>query len=500
MSDTPQTPEIPEPPPEPPKEQASRIGVDSWVAEAEGRRSRTPAALLGRGWELTPDSVKLLGFVAIAASLPYWLLTSEGDLFNFGLFTMLYVGLGLGLNVPVGFAGLLDLGYVAFFGIGAYAYALLSSSYYGIHWPGEATIPIAMAAAAIPAVFLGFSARRLLGDYLAIVTLFFAQAFLVFTNVANPTIAGKGVTGGANGIPNLDPLTFFGYSLTTTKQLYFFLLGAVAVVAGGLYLANQSRTGRAWRALREDPLAAEVMGIPVNRLKILAFVFGAAVAGLFGAVYAAIITAAVSTNFGIGVLILLYAIVILGGFGSIAGVFVGAFVINCTFEFLEPQTDHPSFKRWLFYGTIVLLVLLMKPWYRGALVIAGTVAFGFAAHAVVAATTAASWTSGHPLSADSPRVGSAIRDWVVIPSTSHGNFDNFLYIGLVLAIMVVASLKGWWRLIALAPTLYLLAVVWENVLAQSPAVTALILFGVMLICLMAVRPQGLLGTARVEIV
>jgi ABC-type branched-subunit amino acid transport system permease subunit len=495
-----ETPDIPQPPPEPEPEQASRIGVDSWVAESEARRSRSPAALLARGLESTPDALKLLAFIGLAASLPYWLLGSEGDLFTFGLFTLLYVGLGLGLNVTVGFAGLLDLGYVAFFGIGAYAYAELSSGYYGIHWPAEATIPIAMLAAAIPAVVLGFSARRLLGDYLAIVTLFFAQAFLVFTNVANPTVAGKGLTGGANGIPQLDPLTFFGNKITSTKGLYFFLLGAVAVVAAALYLANQSRTGRAWRALREDPLAAEVMGIPVNRLKILAFVFGAAVAGLFGAIYAAILTAAVSTNFGIGVLIILYAIVILGGFGSIAGVFVGAMVINVSFEFLEPQTDHPSFKRWLFYGTIVLLIALLKPWYRPVLILAGTVAFGFAAHAVVAATTAASWTSGRPVSPDSRSVATAIRDWVVIPGTSHGNFNNFLYIGLVLAIMLVASLKGWWRTIALAPTLYLLAVVWENVLTESPGVTALILFGVMLIALMAARPQGLLGTARVEIV
>lgn len=488
-----ETPDIPQPPEEDPK--TTGIGVDSWVAEAERRHARTPAALLARGWDASPDALKLLLFAGLAASLPYWLLSSEGDLFNFGLFTLLYIGLGLGLNVPVGFAGLLDLGYVAFFGIGAYAYAELSSGYYGIHWPAEATIPIAMLAAALVGAVLGFSSRRLLGDYLAIVTLFFAQAFLVFTNTANPTVAGKGFTGGANGIPQLDPLTLFGYQFTTTKQQYFFLVVVVALVAAALYLANQSRTGRAWRALREDPLAAEVMSIPVNRLKILAFVFGAAVAGLFGAVYAAILTAAVSTNFNIGVLIILYAIVILGGFGSIAGVFLGAIVINVSFEFLAPQTDHPGFKRWLFYGLILLLVALLKPWFRPVLVFAWMVAFGFAVHAVVASVAGPAWTSGHP------QAGAGwITHWVVIPRASHGNFDNFLYIGLVLAIMLVASLKGWWRMLVLGPTLYLTAVVWENVLTQNPGVTALILFGVMLIGLMAVRPQGLLGTARVEIV
>ncbi len=290
-------------------------------------------------------------------------------------------------------------------------------------------------------------------------------------------------------------MTFFGYKLTSTKQLYFFLLIVVTLLATALYFANQSRTGRAWRALREDPLAAEVMSIPVNRLKILAFVFGAAVAGLCGAIYAGIYTAAVSTNFSVSVLIVIYAIVILGGFGSIAGVFVGAIVINCTFEFLEPQNDHPEVKRWLFYGTIVLLIALMKPWLKPVLVLAGTIGFGFVVHAIVAATTAASWTSGTPVS------GAAwLAHWAVIPRGDHGNFDNYVYIGLVVTIVCTASLKGWWRTIALVPTLYLTALAWENLLAQNGGITAFILFGAMLIGLMAARPQGLLGTARVEIV
>jgi len=119
----------------------------------------------------------------------------------------------------------------------------------------------------------------------------------------------------------------------------------------------------------------------------------------------------------------------------------------------------------------------------------------FAVHAIVAAKAGDAWTTGKPISG-----AGWIAHWAVLPHLSHGNFDNVLYIGLVLAILLVASLKGWWRDLALAPTLYLTVLVWENVLTASPAVTALILFGVMLIVLMAVRPQGLLGTARVEIV
>jgi len=498
MSDTPDTPGPPEPPPEPQSsaESGPKIGVDSWVASHGGRSGRSgPIGSISRAWESIPDVARFLAFVAIALSLPFWLLKSEGDLFNFGLFTLLFIGMGLGLNVDVGFAGLLDLGYVAAFGIGGYAYALLSSGYYGIHWPAEVVIPIAMLAAVIPAAVLGFSARRLLGDYLAIVTLFFAEAFLVFTNVSNPTIFGKGITGGANGIPQADPLTFFGYQLTSSKQLYFFLVGAVALVAAALYFANQSRTGRAWRASREDPLAAEVMSIPVNRLKILAFIFSWAVAGLFGAIYVAILTSAVSTNYSIGLLITIYAVIILGGLGSIAGVFVGAIIINCVFVFLEPQTDHPEAKRWIFYGVIILLVATLKPWYKAVVLCVGTIASGFIVHAIVSATAGSAWTSGKTVAG-----AGWLSHWVVIPKVSHGNVNNLLYIGLVVAVVLVAMLKGWWRIIALGPTIYLAAVVWENVLTENPGVTAFILFGAMLVGLMIKRPQGLLGTARVEIV
>jgi ABC-type branched-subunit amino acid transport system permease subunit len=496
MSETPDTPDVP--PPGDPAE--ARIGVDSWVATAEGRRARGrgPVGFLARGWDRSPDSGKLLVFLGLASTLPFW--TSEGDLFNFGFFTLLYVALGLGLNVVVGFTGLLDLGYVAYFGVGAYAYALLSSSHYGIHWPAEATIPISMGTAAVVGLALGATSRRLQGDYYAIVTLFFLQAFAAFTNTANPTVHGVGLTGGPNGIAGLDPLNFFGYTLNSTKQYYFFLLIVVVLVAAALHFINQSRTGRAWRALREDPLAAEVLSVPVNRLKLLAVVIGAATAGLCGTIFAASFTAVTAGSFGVSLVILLYAIIILGGLGSIAGVILGGFVINISAEFLAPQNDHPDVKRWLFYGTIVLIVALIKPWYRAGLVLGGTVAFGYAVHAIVSATTANTWTSGVPVAAGSRSITEGIQGFVVMPQVGHGNVTTCLYIGLVLAAVVARSLNGWWRLAALVPTLYLTAMVWENILARNPSVTALILFGAMLIALMTVRPQGLLGTARVEIV
>ena len=143
-------------------------------------------------------------FIAVASTLPFWLNT--GDLFAYGLFTLLYATLGLGLNVVVGFAGLLDLGYVAYFGIGAYGYAIVSSQHYGIHWPTLASLPAVAIFTGLIGLLLGLTSRRLIGDYFAIVTLFFLQAFLVFTNTANPVIHGVGLTGGSSGIGNVDPL------------------------------------------------------------------------------------------------------------------------------------------------------------------------------------------------------------------------------------------------------------------------------------------------------
>ncbi|MDX6480894.1 MAG: branched-chain amino acid transport system permease protein [Gaiellaceae bacterium] len=484
MNDSPNTPDG-----------EARIGVDSWVAEAEERqaRGRGLKGYLRIGWERTPDPVKLIVFLGFAASLPFWL--SEGDLYSFALLTMLYLVLGLGLNVVVGFAGLLDLGYVAFYGIGAYAYAELSSDHYGLHWPAEVSIPLVMIGTAFAGLVLGFSSRRLLGDYLAIVTLFFGQAFLVFANTSDPVIAGVDVTGGSNGIANIDKLTFFGYHLNSSKQEFFFTLIVFVVLLTALHFVNQSRTGRAWRALREDPLAAAALTIPVNRLKLTAFALGASIAGLAGCMLAAIQGSVVATNFTTTVLIIIYAVVILGGLGSLAGTILGAIVINVSYYYLAPQNDHPDIKRWLFYGTVLLFAALIKPFWKGIAVLAGTIAFGLLAHAVVAEWAGRSWTSGHPISG-----GKWLADWVVIPRVSHGNFNNYLYIGLVLAIILCLSVRGWWRLALLPPILYLVAVVWENVLLLNSGITALLLFGAMLVALMTVRPQGLLGTSRVEIV
>jgi branched-chain amino acid transport system permease protein len=473
-----------------------RVGVDDWVASHEDRlEERTGFAGLARKIDdRVPAWARLALFAGLAASLPLWM--GRGDLFVYGIFTLVYILLGLGLNVVVGYAGLLDLGYVAFFGFGAYFYALLSSEQYGIHWPSAISFPVVVLSTALLGLVLGIPSRRLLGDYLAIVTLFFGQAFVVFVNAANPTVAGTGLTGGPNGIADIDPNDVFGYEIVSRTQQFYFLLVVVLALLGGLHFLSESRTGRAWRALREDPLAAEAMSIPVNRLKLMAFAFGAGIAGLTGCIFAAVLTAVTSGNFALPILITIYAIVILGGIGSLSGVVIGAIVINVSFQFLAPENPQNN-ARILFYAVIVLvLVLGMRPWWRLGAVLGGTLVFGFAAHALATALSP-SWTAGAVV--EGGRFGDVISDWVIIP-VGHDRFANVTYLALVVAILALTKIRGWWRTGLIVPTVYLAAIVWETSFVEQPAVARWILFGALLVVLMTVRPQGLLGTPRVEIV
>jgi ABC-type branched-subunit amino acid transport system permease subunit len=489
-TDNPDVPEVPDAVDRP------RVGVDEWVAHVEERRDRYTglSGFLRRVLTATPPPARLAVFVAFAASLPLWM--GRGDLFSYGIFTLLYALLGLGLNVVVGYAGLLDLGYVAFFGFGAYFYAELSSEQYGIHWPATISVPVVVVATALLGLALGLSSRRLLGDYLAIVTLFFGQAFVVFVNVANPTVAGKGLTGGPNGIADIDPLTFFGYELTSRTQQFYFLLISVVAVLVSLHFLSESRTGRAWRALREDPLAAEAMTIPVKRLKLMAFAFGAGIAGLAGCIFGSVLTAVTAGNFDLPLLITIYTVVILGGLGSLTGVVLGAIVINVSFQFLAPENAQDN-ARLLFYAVILLLLALsVKPLWRFAAVVAGTIAFGFVTQLIVEAV-APSWTGGPVV--EGGRFAGIVEDWVVITPPGHGRFGSWAYVTLVVAILVLTRLPSRIRTFALGPVVYLAAVVWENSFVEQPAVARWILFGALLMTLMTIRPQGLLGTPRVEV-
>jgi ABC-type branched-subunit amino acid transport system permease subunit len=470
----------------------ARIGQDEWVAQSGERRDRGPG-LRGRlsraadrvGWWPRLAAVTLLGIVIGQ-------LLTNVNLQSVAFNSLLYALLALGLNIAVGWAGLLDLGYIAFFGFGAYGFAILSSTppggSGGRHLPAIESIPIVLVAAGVVGVIIGLIALRLAGDYLAIVTLFVGQAFVEFVNNVDP-----GTFGGVNGLFGLDPLHSFGLQAVTPITYYYVALVMVALVAGILHLLDTSRTGRAWRALRDDPLAAEAMTIPVNKLKVMAFSFGAIVGALAGTLFAAEQATVFPTNFTANILILIYACLVLGGVGSIAGAILGGIVVTVAEQMLSSPTD----AAYLFYGLILLaLIVKIRPWRRLGAVLAGIVALGFAAHAIASAISSSA-VAGSPGSTG--WIGSAVRDWVIVPSSA-ATYGNVLFVVLVCALVAIVRLEGIRRLLVVVPTVYIAACCWESRLIVNPSITTQIMIGAVLIVTMAARPNGLLGSRRVELV
>jgi ABC-type branched-subunit amino acid transport system permease subunit len=471
-----------------------RIGVDEWVAQSADRRAqgsglqRILAPVTERvGWWQRLALVTVLG-------LAFGVLTSNVNFLTVGFNSLLYVILSLGLNIAVGWAGLLDLGYVAFFGFGAYGYALFSSTALGTGGTGGAhlaayeTIPIVLVAAGIAGVIIGLIAMRLEGDYLAIVTLFVGEAFVEVVNNVDP-----GTLGGVNGIFGLDSFHGFGATITTPRGYYYLALVIAAILAGILHLLDTSRTGRAWRAVRDDPLAAQAMTIPVNKVKVMAFSFGAIVGALGGILFAAEQTSVFPTNFTSTTLILIYACLVLGGLGSIAGAIAGGILVTVAEQMLSSPTD----ASYLFYGLVLLaLVTRIRPWRYLAAVLVGIVVFGFAANAMVGAVSSSA-VAGSPGSGG--WIGSAVNNWVIVPADAT-SFGNVLFVLVICALIALVRLQGTRRLLLVVPTVYLAACCWESRLIVNPSITTQIMIGAILIVTMAARPNGLLGTPRVEMV
>lgn len=268
----------------------------------------------------------------------------------------LFVLLGLGLNIVVGFAGLLDLGYVGFYAIGAYVVAIFTSPNYPFHWSFWVAIPLAMAAAAGAGTLLGIPVLRLRGDYLAIVTLGFGEIIRIIFKF-NP------LTGGPQGVLNVAPpnitLPFVNFAVgfsssTPFWYLIFFACILVALVAARL---NDSRLGRSWTAMREDEDATEAMGVDTTRIKLLAFGAGAFFAGLGGAVYASRQQHIFPDDFTLLVSINALALIIIGGLGSIPGVIIGSIVLIGLPEVLRPITDY----RLLAYAALLVVMMLVRP-------------------------------------------------------------------------------------------------------------------------------------------
>ena len=277
----------------------------------------------------------------------------------------IYVLMGLGLNIVVGFAGLLDLGYVAFFAVGAYFLALFSganlvtslgatqSPAFSVDFSFYGALPIVVIIAALIGMMIGAPVLRLRGDYLAIVTLGFGEIarILVTSN------ALRNFTGGAQGLRDVTNASLFGIDLQSPQNFYYLVLALVLV---GVYVSlrlQNSRTGRAWAAMREDEQVAEAMGVSTTRYKLLAFAMGGAIGSFAGALLAVQVGTVQPDTFQVLVSITALAVVILGGMGSIRGVILGALALVGIPELLAEFEEF----RLLVYGAVIIAIMILKP-------------------------------------------------------------------------------------------------------------------------------------------
>ena len=305
---------------------------------------------------------------------------------------LLYVLLALGLNIVVGYAGLLDLGYVAFFAIGAYMYGLLNSPHLtdtfpviaamfpaGMHAPLWVVIPAAAGIAGIFGVLLGAPTLRLRGDYLAIVTLGFGEIIRVFLNNLDHPV---NITNGPKGLNQIDSISFFGLELgkkievggfeVASVSLYYYLF--LTLVLFSIVISHRlqlSRVGRAWMAIREDEIAAEAMGINTRNLKLLAFGMGATFGGVSGAMFASFQGFISPESFSLMESVMIVAMVVLGGIGHLPGVILGAVLLSALPEVLryvagplQSMTDgrlDSAILRQLLIAVAMVSIMLMRP-------------------------------------------------------------------------------------------------------------------------------------------
>ncbi|MDH4133252.1 MAG: ABC transporter ATP-binding protein [Gammaproteobacteria bacterium] len=295
-------------------------------------------------------------------------------------FALLYIMLALGLNIVVGYAGLLDLGYIAFYAVGAYLYALLASPQFGVHWPVWAVIPLGAVLAAGFGVLLGTPTLKLRGDYLAIVTLGFGEIIRIFLNNLNTPV---NITNGPQGISLIDPIAVAGFSLGESHTLlgltfpatygyyYLFLALTAAIIFVSIRLQD-SRIGRAWVAIREDEVAAAAMGINTRNIKLLAFAMGASFGGISGGLFAGFQGFVSPESFTLFESIIVLCMVVLGGMGNIAGVILGALLLTIFPEALRYLGElqqmlfgrvwvDPNNLRMLVFGIALVVIMIFRP-------------------------------------------------------------------------------------------------------------------------------------------
>ncbi len=319
----------------------------------------------------------ILACIVLAYLLPYVgdvpgigpQITTAGIDWPSALFNMSYfVLLALGLNVVVGFAGLLDLGYVGFFAVGAYSVALLTSpdSRFDLKWPWLASIPVALAIAMLSGLILGWPTLRLRGDYLAIVTLGFAEIIRITADSTPNFLRGDRGFGGIPHPPgkNSDGTPIFGVRDATP---YFWLgLSIVILVVLAVRNLDRSRVGRSWLAIREDEEAAELMGVRTIKYKLWAFAIGAIIGGFGGVVFAGEQGFMNSNTFQLQFSILVLAGVVMGGSGNIAGAILGGALISYIPDRLRGISDpvfHTDLFQWRFvlFGVAIILIMIFRP-------------------------------------------------------------------------------------------------------------------------------------------
>ncbi len=296
-------------------------------------------------------------------------------------FALLYIMLALGLNIVVGFAGLLDLGYIAFYAVGAYVFALLASPHFNIHLPFWALLPLGAAIAGLFGVILGAPTLRLKGDYLAIVTLGFGEIIRIFLNNLNAPV---NITNGPQGVNGIDPISvgamslaktqiIAGMSLPSLHQYYYLFLGLMLLIIFITIRLQDSRIGRAWVAIREDEVAAKSMGINTRNVKLLAFAMGASFGGVAGGLFAGFQGFVSPESFGLMESVIVLCMVVLGGMGHIPGVILGGILLATLPDLLRyiivPVQQYlfgkvvvdPDSVRMLIFGLALIVTMLFRP-------------------------------------------------------------------------------------------------------------------------------------------
>ena len=291
-------------------------------------------------------------------------------------FALLYAMLALGLNIVVGYAGLLDLGYVAFYAVGAYLYAMLASPHLGMHWPLWALLPMGALVAASFGALLGAPTLGLRGDYLAIVTMGFGEIIRIFLRNLN-------VTNGPAGIDLIDPIQIGGFSFGANHSLlgwdlpgiysyYFLFIILTALIILISHRLSDSRIGRAWSAIREDEIAAKSSGLNTRHLKLMAFAMGAAFGGVSGVLFAGFQGFISPESFTMGESIMILCMVVLGGMGHISGVIMGAVLLAILPEAFRPLSQFqqatfghvwldPANLRMLMFAIALIVVMIIRP-------------------------------------------------------------------------------------------------------------------------------------------